>query len=132
MMKIDPLRIKKPLAAMFIVSGALSAVLCLIAGAEVNIFVLIIPLAMISTAMIVTNMILMAVIPLNYSAEGRVSSVAGFMDFSAYLGAAASSPVIGYAAQSSGWRSAMIIWCAVSVTALIILIILANRPRLRR
>jgi OPA family glycerol-3-phosphate transporter-like MFS transporter len=66
------------------------------------------------------NNLLTAFVPLNFRQEGRISTVAGMMDCSVYLGAAISGPVTGFVADHSGWTGVSICWIFLSVLTLVI------------
>jgi len=60
------------------------------------------------------NPAMTAIIPLSYKQYGRVSSVAGFIDFSIYLGSGLAGAFTGFIVDSSGWNNVFIMWCLIS------------------
>lgn len=63
------------------------------------------------------NTLLLTVIPLNYRSYGLTSAVAGFLDGSAYLGAALSGMLNGWLADSGGWGLVALSWGVVGLAA---------------
>jgi sugar phosphate permease len=60
-------------------------------------------------------------IPLQYRKYGRVSAIAGFIDFSIYVGSGLSGVFTGLIADLLGWNSVFVLWAvagAVGVAAM--------------
>ena len=57
-----------------------------------------------------TNSMLMSMIPLKFARKGRVSSVAGLLDFSSYIGAGLSGVLTGLISDMSGWGGVIDVW----------------------
>jgi OPA family glycerol-3-phosphate transporter-like MFS transporter len=73
----------------------------------------------------VNNMIT-AFIPLYFNKARRVSSVAGFLDFSVYAGAALSSPVTGFVTDTFGWQGIINGWIGICAAALVVSLLSRN------
>jgi OPA family glycerol-3-phosphate transporter-like MFS transporter len=67
------------------------------------------------TATFAANNMLTAFVPLNFQKENRVSTVAGFLDCSVYIGAALAGPGIGALVENSGWGGVIAAWIIVCV-----------------
>lgn len=72
-----------------------------------------------STCMVGANIMLINLMPIHFGAIGRASSVTGILNCSAYVGSALSSYGIGTVADSCGWTSAIWVWVAFSLLALL-------------
>lgn len=57
-----------------------------------------------------TNSMLLTIIPLSFTKKGRVSSVAGFLDFSSYIGAGLSGVLTGLVSDLWSWNGVIIVW----------------------
>jgi sugar phosphate permease len=62
-----------------------------------------------------TNPLMTAVIPLQYAYCDKVSTVAGLIDFSIYVGAGLAGVLTGLAADLLGWDKIFIMWFLVSI-----------------
>lgn len=72
-----------------------------------------------STCMVGANIMLVNLMPIHFGAIGRASSVTGILNCAAYVGSALSSFGIGAVADSFGWTSAIWVWVAFSLLALL-------------
>ena len=72
-----------------------------------------------STCMVGANIMLINLIPVHFGPIGRASSVTGMLNCAAYVGSALSSFGIGAVAESFGWSSAIWVWVAFSLLALL-------------
>lgn len=61
------------------------------------------------------NPLMTTVIPFSYSYCNRVSSIAGFIDFSIYLGSGLAGVLTGLIVDMFGWNKVLLMWSAVSV-----------------
>jgi OPA family glycerol-3-phosphate transporter-like MFS transporter len=75
------------------------------------------------------NNILTAFVPLNFKKERRVSTAAGSLDCAVYIGAAASGPLAGFLADTTGWTGIMNGWIGVCVIAVLCAAFLRNYKR---
>lgn len=62
-----------------------------------------------------TSPLMTTVIPFKYRNCNKVSTIAGIIDFSIYLGAGLSGVLTGWAVDMLGWNNVFIMWCIVSV-----------------
>lgn len=84
-----------------------------------NAIVSLLLLTVASTCMVGANIMLINLIPVHFGTVGRSSSVTGILNCSAYIGSALSSFGIGAVADSFGWVSAIWVWVAFSLLALL-------------
>jgi sugar phosphate permease len=75
------------------------------------------------------NNILTAFVPLNFKKERRVSTAAGSLDCAVYIGAAASGPLAGLLADTSGWTGIMNGWIGVCAAAVLCAVFSKNYKR---
>ena len=68
-----------------------------------------------SAFMFGANPAMTAIIPLGYRKYGRVSSVAGFIDFSIYIGSGLAGAFTGLIVDIFGWTNVFMMWCLVSL-----------------
>ena len=102
------------LAAMTFMAGALmTGVLFFLWHASA--FVAMVLLALASATMCAANTLLLGVYPLLFAKEGRVSGVAGFLEFSAYLAAGCTAVLSGLLLDLMGWQSVLVLWLAVAL-----------------
>lgn len=102
------------LAAMTFMAGALmTGILFFLWHASA--FVAMVLLALASAAMCAANTLLLGVYPLFFAKEGRVSGVAGFLEFSAYLAAGCTAVLSGLLLDLMGWQSVLVLWLAVAL-----------------
>lgn len=92
-----------------------------------GLFFVIILISLIATLMNGANTILLTIIPFTYDEYNRVSTVAGFLDFSSYLGAAASGLMSGIIADKIGWRYVVLAWVLFSIFGVICIIFTKSR-----
>lgn len=72
-----------------------------------------IAIALVSAFAYGINTVLLASIPLKFAGYGRQSTVAGFLDFASYLGAAVTGIATGYIVDCWGWTYVVGMWSAV-------------------
>ncbi len=75
------------------------------------------------------NTILLTFIPLKYEKYGKVSSAVGFLDFTAYLGAAAAGILIGLISDRIGWNYVVLSWVVISVLGVVFMSACKNEKR---
>ncbi len=68
-----------------------------------------------SAMMYGANTLLLGVIPLEFADYNKTSTVAGFLNFSCYMGAGASGVMIGGASDHWGWNGILIIWICMAL-----------------
>lgn len=94
------------LVAIFFVGGIITCTL-LYFSKDSNIIVYQVLLAMCSLCLYGASSIITSVIPLKYR---MTSSVAGFLDFSIYLGAGLSGIITGFLSNKLGWSIVVLLW----------------------
>lgn len=77
-------------------------------------------LSLSSAAMLAVNTIFISYVPIRYGKVGRSASVSGFLNATAYLGAAVSSGGIGVIVGTLGWTAAMLSFVLLTACALAI------------
>lgn len=65
------------------------------------------------------NTVLLAFVPLRFAKTGRVSAIAGVLDFLSYMGSAIAGPLMGFLAESGSWQNALFIWLILALTGAI-------------
>jgi OPA family glycerol-3-phosphate transporter-like MFS transporter len=86
----------------FVLLALLSAILLHIAG-DYSFHTLLLSFYLIMASIYSANILITGYLPLEYRDDGRVSSAAGIIDSSFYLGAAVAGPAAGAAADQFGW-----------------------------
>lgn len=76
-------------------------------------------LAVITSAMMAVNTLMISIYPLKFEKLGRVSSVSGFLNAMAYTGSAISTFGIGLIAKYKGWQVTIFTWFAVTLSAMV-------------
>lgn len=103
------------LVAIFFTGGILTCVL-LYFFKDSNIIVYLVLLAVCSLCLYAASSILTSVIPQKYH---MTSSVAGFLDFSIYLGAGLSGIITGFLSNRIGWNIVILLWIIVGIAGCI-------------
>ena len=70
-----------------------------------------------SALMYGANTLLLGVIPMGFAKYNKTSSVAGFFDFSSYMGAGISGYLTGNISELWGWNGAIIMWLIIALSA---------------
>ena len=84
-------------------------------------------LSLSSAMMYGSNTLLLGVIPLTYAKFGKVSSVAGFLDFTSYLAAGAAAALTGLIVDLKNWRWVLMFWCVSAAVGAVSLLISRKR-----
>jgi len=63
------------------------------------------------------NSLLLTSLPLSFGDKGHVGAVAGFLDFSSYVGGGTSALVVGQLIAGVGWQAVFLFWLATTVLA---------------
>ncbi|MCM8901783.1 MFS transporter [Caldicoprobacter algeriensis] len=71
-----------------------------------------------SALMYGANTLLLSVIPMGLTKYNKTSSVAGFLDFSSYMGAGMAGCIIGGISEHLGWNGVVIIWLSTALLAI--------------
>lgn len=69
------------------------------------------------------NTLLLTIIPLKFAKYNRVSTVAGYLDFSSYVGSALGGLLSGYMLDFFGWRTLILSWALFSALAGILVLV---------
>jgi len=94
-------------AGMFMIGG-------LITLGSMNVLIGLVFLGLSSAMMYGANTMLLGVFPMRFAKCGKVSSVAGFLDFCSYMAAGLAAFATGIIVDLSGWGGVLIFWVAVS------------------
>lgn len=84
-----------------------------------NIFLTIILLGILSALFYGINVLLLANIPLRFTKYNTTSTVAGFLDFSSYIGSALGNIFTGILASNFGWKRIILLWGILSIVGII-------------
>ncbi len=108
-----PLRLERMAALTFLLGALMTGALFFLwqAGAATAMVLL----ALASATMCAANTLLLGVYPLYFAEEGRVSGVAGFLEFAAYLAAGCTAVLSGWLLDLMGWESVIVLWLAVAL-----------------
>jgi OPA family glycerol-3-phosphate transporter-like MFS transporter len=63
------------------------------------------------------NSLLLTSLPLSFGSKGHVGAVAGFLDFSSYVGGGISALVVGQLIAGPGWQAVFLFWLVTTVLA---------------
>jgi OPA family glycerol-3-phosphate transporter-like MFS transporter len=103
-------RYNHDLAIMTLLSGSALAILGLFLLGRYSVLLGVILLGSCSACMYGANTLLMSVIPMGYAKINKTSAVAGFLNFSNYMGAGMSGVVTGAMSDYWGWNGILAIW----------------------
>jgi OPA family glycerol-3-phosphate transporter-like MFS transporter len=111
--KKHPLGLERLAAMTFMAGAAMTGALFFLwhAGAVIAMVLL----ALASATMCAANTLLLGVYPLFFANEGRVSGMAGFLEFSAYLAAGCTAVLSGLLLDLMGWQSVLVLWLFVAL-----------------
>ena len=79
--------------------------------------------AVITSAMMAVNMLLITLLPLYFERYGRAATVSGALNAVAYGGSALTSGLIGVLSSSCGWNAAVLSWLGMMVAACVLCVI---------
>lgn len=105
--------------------AAISLAVLILFG-KYHVIIAVLALAFTTSAMMGVNTMFISLIPLYFSRIGKVSTVTGILNSSAYLGSALSSYGIGLLAQLFNWNITIITWFALAITGAILCITVKN------
>ncbi len=117
----------KTLVILFVCMAAGNLLLFLCSGHAAAATVLL--LAEVSAMAYGCNSILLSFIPLSFAKYGIVSTAVGMFDFCSYLGAAASSAVMGAILTHGDWRFAALVWAGLAVLAIGLCLLAKKKTR---
>ncbi|OUP87380.1 UNVERIFIED_ORG: hypothetical protein B5F06_04600 [Lacrimispora saccharolytica] len=92
-----------------------------------NIFLTVFLLSVVTVSMMAVNTLLINIYPLRFEQDGRVASMSGFLNASAYVGTAISTYCIGILVQSRGWETTIFTWFLTALAALGLCIIACKK-----
>lgn len=119
-----PGRMERLTACTFGLGAALMALLILLGGRSLPLAMIVLALA--SAAMYGANTLLLGVFPMQYAYCGRVSAMAGFLDFCAYVASGFAAVLSGLMIDRLGWGGVMALWLAVAGIGMAALIVAEN------
>ncbi|MFR7840855.1 MAG: hypothetical protein ACLU2Y_11450 [Blautia massiliensis (ex Durand et al. 2017)] len=105
-------------ASVFFGLSTLSLFILRICG-HISIFLTAVLFALTTTSMMAINTLYVSIYPLRYEKQGRVATVSGFLNATAYMGTAVSTFAIGMLAEHTSWNITVTIWVFFTVIALI-------------
>ncbi|MGC8971405.1 MAG: MFS transporter [bacterium] len=86
---------------------------------DLNIFLTVILLGISSSLLYGANTLLLANIPLRFAEYNSTSTLAGFLDFSSYIGSASASIITGIISTSFSWKAVILLWGLLSLGGVI-------------
>ncbi len=95
----------------------LNLIICIILTVflDLDIFLTVVLLGISSALIYGANALLLANIPLRFTRYNSASTVAGFLDFSSYIGSASASIITGIVSTRFSWRIIMLLWGLLSL-----------------
>jgi sugar phosphate permease len=120
---------KEKITIMVLMIGSFFASLGLMLFIHVNIVLSIILIACTSAFMFGANPMMTTIIPLNYKKYNKVSMVAGFIDFSIYVGSGLAGVFTGLVVDKFGWNSVFALWCLISALGVLSMGVVAIKER---
>lgn len=119
-------------ASVLFFSIAAAALFVLCEAGTVHMVLTALLLSVITASMMAVNTLFINLYPLRFEKEGRVASVSGFLNATAYLGTAISTYCIGLLVQSRGWNVTIASWLFATLLALFICVMSVFRMRRKR
>lgn len=99
-------------------SAAAAALVLLLWVGHLSALLTTVLLAVITCSMMAVNTLIITIYPMRFEKQGRVASVSGFLNATAYIGCAISTFVVGVLVESGGWNATIATWLAVTVLAM--------------
>lgn len=124
------LKFREKISVILLMTGGGLAALSLVFLKNSYPYLSILMVALVSAFMLGCNPAMTTLIPLSYKRYGRVSSVAGFIDFSIYVGSGIAGALTGFMVDRSGWNSVFIMWSTAALlgaTSMILSIVKERR-----
>lgn len=87
-------------------------------------------LGLLAALMYGANTLLLTIVPLNFTKYNRVSSIAGFLDFSSYIGSVLSGIFTGYISDTFGWGTMVLSWVILALIGAVVLAFFNRNARL--
>ena len=94
---------------------------------SIPIYLSVILLATVTTAMHTYNYMIITLVPMRFSSSGKTATVTGIMNATAYVGCAASSYGFGVISDKIGWIGTVGVWLALGAAALVVTLISSGR-----
>lgn len=73
-------------------------------------------LGVLAALMYGANTLLLTIVPLNFTRYNKVSGIAGFLDFSSYIGSALAGILTGYISDTFGWKTMLLAWATLALS----------------
>lgn len=109
------LKSEEKITIMVMMAGSFLASLGLRFVIHSNAVLGIILIACVSAMMSGVNPMMTTTVPMYYKKHNKVSAVAGFIDFSIYVGSGLAGVFTGFIADRYGWNSIFAVWCLISL-----------------
>ncbi|OQY34425.1 MAG: hypothetical protein B6241_04810 [Spirochaetaceae bacterium 4572_59] len=103
----------------YLIMGAIFNTFILYLYSSVNVYVSTLAISFAAAFMYGANSLLLTIIPLKYLKYHKVSAVAGFLDFSSYMGAALTGVLTGFMVDKFGWTSIFLLWSVFAVSGIV-------------
>lgn len=104
-------------SAVFFAIALLFLIILLIFSSK-SMLLSLISMIMVTNCMFAVNVMLITIIPLKFAKYGNVSTVAGILNATAYIGCAASNQIAGGMLFHSSWNTVIIFWLILAVVAI--------------
>lgn len=113
---------QEKLTSLILYSAGVLASLGLFIFSNINAYLSLAFLSCSSALMSGANTILLSIVPLKYARYKKVSAVAGFLDFSVYIGSGATGFLTGLIVDSGGWNHVFAFWVMASLAGALIIL----------
>lgn len=97
---------------------ALVFLVVLFAFSSKSLVVSLVSMIMITNCMFAVNVMLITIIPLKFAKYGNVSTVAGLLNATAYIGCAIANQISGGILSRSSWNTVIFFWIILALTAI--------------
>lgn len=85
-----------------------------------SLFFTVLMLAVITSAMLAINTLIVSVLPLRFAEHNRVATLSGLLNAVAYGGSALASALIGFLVDARGWDAAVYSWVFVALIGMLV------------
>ncbi len=113
----DKLKNEAKTSAVFF-AVALVFLIVLFAFSSKSLVLSLISMIMVTNCMFAVNVMLITIIPLKFAKYGNVSTVAGLLNATAYIGCAVANQIAGGILSHSSWNTVIIFWMILAVVAI--------------
>lgn len=115
-------------AILVLVTCSASCSVLLLVFLHLNTYIVVLLLSLTIALMYGANTLLLTIIPIKYAKKyNKVSSVAGFLDFSSYMGATAAGVLTGVILDYAGWKYVIMSWIAMALLGIVFIYSARNR-----